>query len=337
MEPDQLICARVLSRDVDTVPDTQFFTARIKRAAAIRDQFFPGPFYRLVYGDSDGLSGLVVDRFGDYLVVQANTSGIERYRGEILTALDNLFNPLGVLWRADSRQRQAQGTASGPETVLGSVPERVELIENGVPFLAPLGGGQKTGWFYDHRDNRAAMCHHAGDRQVLDVFSYVGGWGIQAGAAGAAGVLCVDSSEEALAGVLENARHNDLEERVSCAHGPAEQVMAELAQQNRLFDLIIVDPPALIQRRRDHVQGSKAYRRINGLALALLAPGGILISASCSMHLSTEELCVAVNEAALRAGRALRLVGRGTQGADHPVHPAIPETAYLKSLTFIAD
>lgn len=337
MEPDQLICARLLARDKNLVPDTSFYAKRITRAMELRERCYPEPFYRLIYGDSDGLSGFVVDRFGDYYVVQANSPGVERYRSDFLTALEQVLDPVGVVWRADSRQRREQGQSVQPEVVLGTVPDRVELVENGVPLLAPLSGGQKTGWFYDHRENRAAILGFVRDARVLDVYSYLGAWGIQAAVHGAASVECVDSSEAALAGVLENARHNDVADRVTVARGPAERVMDALKQQGRSYDVVVLDPPALIQRRRDHAQGCKAYRRINSAALKLLAPGGILVSASCSMHLSSEELCARVNEAAVRAGRSLRLIARGTQGADHPVHPAIPETAYLKALTFVAD
>jgi 23S rRNA (cytosine1962-C5)-methyltransferase len=333
MEPHNLICARVYApgRDcalAEVLPDA------LAEALALRELAFEQPFYRLVYGDSDNLPGLVVDRFGDYLVLQLNTAGIERYEALLVESLVRLLAPAGILLRADSRARREQGLEERVAVVHGEVPEGLALVENGVRFLAPAHAGQKTGWFYDHRMARARLAAYARGRSVLDVYSYIGGWGVQAAAFGAAEVTCLDSSATALAGVMANARLNGLDATVSTLRGNAAEAMAQLAADGRQFELVILDPPAFIQRRKDLAKGIKAYRRINELGLKLLAPGGVLVSASCSMHLGRADLVDAVQSAAVRSGCRLSLIEQGAQGPDHPIHPAIPETEYLKALFF---
>ncbi len=332
MEPNSLICARVVNRAADSRLDVAYLTARITAAAALRERYYPGACYRLLYGDSDGVSGVVVDRFGDYLVLQLNTAGAERYQSELVQALKASLSPAGILLRADSRARQEQGLASHVEALHGEVPECLPLQENGVAFLAPVHRGQKTGWFYDHRENRARFSQQCAQRRVLDVYSYIGGWGVQAAVAGAREVHCIDNSAVALEMVAENAAHNGVADKVSVHAGRADQLMRELAEAGERFDAVVLDPPAFIQRKRDLGKGRKAYRRINELALELLSPGGLLVSASCSMHLPEADLVTALSQAAVRAERELVISYQGSQGADHPVHPAIPETRYLKAL-----
>jgi 23S rRNA (cytosine1962-C5)-methyltransferase len=234
--------------------------------------------------------------------------------------------------RGDSRSRREQGLSEDSEVVYGEVPEKVVLEENGVQFLAPVYAGQKTGWFYDHRMARARLAPWVQDKSVLDVYSYIGGWGIQAAAFGAAGVCCLDSSAQALEGVQANARLNGLEERVTVRRGSAPETMAAMRSEGCQFDVVILDPPAFIQRKKDLKKGIAAYRRINELGLQLLRPGGLLVSGSCSMHLSRADLMLAMQQAAVRAGCQLRVVEQGAQGPDHPIHPAIPETEYLKAI-----
>jgi 23S rRNA (cytosine1962-C5)-methyltransferase len=234
--------------------------------------------------------------------------------------------------RGDSRSRREQGLSEDSEVVYGEVPEHVALEENGVQFLAPVYAGQKTGWFYDHRMARALLAPWVQDKSVLDVYSYIGGWGIQAAAFGAADVCCLDSSAQALEGVQANARLNGLEERVTVRRGSAPETMAAMRSEGCQFDVVILDPPAFIQRKKDLKKGIAAYRRINELGLQLLRPGGLLVSGSCSMHLSRADLMLAMQQAAVRAGCQLRVVEQGAQGPDHPIHPAIPETEYLKAI-----
>jgi len=332
LDPNALICGRLYAPLEDRPFDGDLLRERIAAASALRERLFDSPHYRLVYGDSDQLPGMVIDRFDDVLVLQLNNPGLERYTDDIAAALVDTVQPAGLLCRADSRARREQNAASAPEVLHGAVPDRVPFIENGVRFEAPVYTGQKTGWFYDHRVSRARLKAYVKGARVLDVYSYIGGWGVQAAVFGAAEVTCVDSSAAALEGVEINAALNGVDSRIDTLRGAAADAMAQLASESRQFDVVILDPPAFVQRRKDLKKGITAYRRINELALKLLAPGGLLVSASCSMHLSRADLMIAVQQGATRAGCHVRILEQGGQGPDHPVHPAIPETEYLKTL-----
>jgi 23S rRNA (cytosine1962-C5)-methyltransferase len=332
MEPQALICGRVYAPGVEQVLDQAFFSARLLAALNIRQDAFDQPYYRLVYGDSDYLPGMVIDRFGDYLVVQLNNAGLERYRDALIAALCDLLSPAGILLRADSRSRREQGLEDDALVVHGEVPDEVLIEENGVRFKVPVYAGQKTGWFYDHRMSRARLMSWVKDKSVLDVYSYIGGWGIQAAAAGASDVCCVDSSSKALDWLDANAELNDVASRVSLVQGSATEAMQSMDVQGKRFDVIVLDPPAFIQRRKDIKKGIAAYRKINQLALRLLNSGGLLVSASCSMHLPRPDLIQAMQQAAVRAECSLQILEQGGQGPDHPIHPAIPETEYLKTV-----
>ncbi|MEZ5570514.1 MAG: class I SAM-dependent rRNA methyltransferase [Halioglobus sp.] len=332
MEPHSLICARLYAPGEQRAMDQQWFTERLETALSLRQAAFDKPYYRLIYGDSDTLPGLIVDRFGDVLVMQLNCGGLERYREPLLAALLATLNPTGVLVRADSRSRREQGLPSESEVVFGEVAQEVPLEENGVHFLAPVCDGQKTGWFYDHRMSRARLAAWVSGKRVLDVYSYVGGWGVQAAAFGAEQVCCLDSSAQALEGVISNARLNAVNERVSTRRGSAPELMEAMYTQGERFDVLVLDPPAFVQRKKDLKKGIAAYRRINELGLQLLHPGGLLVSASCSMHLSRADLISCMQQAAVRSFCQIRVVEQGAQGPDHPIHPAIPETEYLKAV-----
>lgn len=332
MEPQSLICARIYAPGEQRALDTTLITQRLKVALAGRELAFDRPFYRLVYGDSDLLPGIVIDRFDACFVVQLNNAGVEQYRQVLLDVLVELLEPEGVLLRGDSRNRRESGLAADAEVVFGDVPEQVPLEENGVRFLAPVHAGQKTGWFYDHRMARARLAPWVKEKSVLDVYSYIGGWGIQAAAFGARDVTCLDSSAVALEGVSANAELNGFSSKVSVSQGSAPETMARMQAEGLSFDVVILDPPAFIQRRKDTKKGFAAYRRINELGLRLLKPGGILVSGSCSMHLARADLFAAMQQAAVRAGCRLQVVEQGAQGPDHPIHPAIPETEYLKAI-----
>jgi 23S rRNA (cytosine1962-C5)-methyltransferase len=332
MEPNALICARVYAPGAQRPMDVPWFCEQLDSALALRQAVFEDPFYRLVYGDSDGLPGLVIDRFDEFLVLQLNNSGLERYREPLLEALVVTLMPKGILLRADSRSRRDQGLSTDSSVIYGEVPQQVPLQENGAQFLAPVHDGQKTGWFYDHRMSRARLAPWVKGKNVLDVYSYIGGWGVQAAVFGATAVCCLDSSEQALEGVAENARLNAVEDRVTTRRGSAPELMGALHGEGARFDVIILDPPAFIQRKKDLKKGIAAYRRINELALQLLQPGGLLVSASCSMHLSRADLIATLQKAAVRADCQIRVVEQGGQGPDHPIHPAIPETEYLKAV-----
>ena len=329
VNPRSLIAARLVSRQRHRALDRDLLRRRLRRALALRELLFDRPFYRLAYGEGDALPGLVVDRFGDVLVVQASTAGMERVLDEVVDVLRELVSPTGILLRNDTSSRALEGLESYVRTAHGEVPDALPVEENGVRFQAPAAG-QKTGWFYDHRMNRGRLAAYARGRRVLDLFSYVGGWGIQAAAAGAEGVLCVDASAPALEWVERNAALNQVGDRVAVQRADAFDALARLAAEGERFGVVVLDPPAFIKRRKDARAGEEAYRRANEMAIELLEPDGILVSASCSYHLPREGLLGAMLRASRRHGRELQVVEEGHQGPDHPVHPAIPETAYLK-------
>lgn len=332
VNPRSLIAARLVSRQRHRKLDGDLLRRRIARALALRDTLFDRPFYRLVYGEGDGLPGLIVDRFGSVLVAQVTTAGMERVIGDVLEALQETVQPTGILLRNDTSGRALEGLESYVQPH-GDVPDVLEVEENGVRFHAPVTG-QKTGWFYDHRMSRARMAAYVRGRRVLDVFSYVGGWGVQAAAAGAQQVTCVDASAPALEFAARSAELNGVGDRVLTRRADAFDALMRLGADGERFGVVVLDPPAFIKRKKDAKAGEEAYRRANQLAMELLEPDGILVSASCSYHMPREGLQDAMLRASRRLGRELQVLEEGHQGPDHPVHPAIPETAYLKS--FIA-
>jgi 23S rRNA (cytosine1962-C5)-methyltransferase len=331
VNPHALICARILGRDARYPPGKSLLVHRLQVALALRERLYPRPFYRLVHGESDGLPGLVLDRYGDVVVGQAGTAGMEALKAEIVAAVEKVIAPRAMVWKNDSGARELEGLPSCVEAALGDVPEHVEVEENGVRFRVPMGAGQKTGWFYDQAANRAAFLKYVAGKRVLDVFSYLGAWGLSAGCAGATEVVCVDSSAPALELLQASADANGL--TVATRRGDAFDVLAALREAGERFDVVVVDPPAFIKRRRDIPKGQAAYRKLNQLAMQLLPRDGILVSCSCSHHLAQDELIGAIQQAARHLGRFVQVIEVGGHAPDHPIHPAIPETRYLKALT----
>ena len=331
VNPDTLICARLLSRDPRMKINEKYFLHRFEVALVLRQKLFDKPFYRLVHGESDGLPGLVVDRFGDVLSVQTNTIGMELLQPVIIASLEKILSPRAIVLKNTSSLRQLEGLEDYTKLVSGTLAGPVEIEENGVKFRVDVMGGQKTGWFFDHRSNRVMASQLAKGQAVLDLFSYTGGWGIQAAAAGATEVDCVDGSESAIGLARENAKLNGVSDVVSYEHSDVFDFLKLAREERRKYGLIILDPPALIKRKKDVKAGIEAYRRLNQGALQLLAPGGILMSASCSHHLHREVLHDILRAAARHGDRHMAFIAQGGQGPDHPIHPAIPETDYLKA------
>ena len=331
INPNSLICARLISRDAEFLLNKSLLVHRLKIALSLRERLFDKPFYRLVYGDSDSLPGLVVDRFDGYLVVQISTAGMERVRDDIVDALNQVLKPKGILFKNNGNSRKLEALPEYIEVVSGVVPEIVELEENGVSFQAPVKDGQKTGWFYDHRLNRERLRHYVKNKRVLDVFSYVGGWGIQAAAFGADHVTCLDASAFALDQVHANAELNDVQHKVETIEGDAFAALKALRDEKDKFDVVIVDPPAFIKKRKDVKAGEQAYRRINELAMRLLERDGYLVAGSCSMHLQKENMVDLLRGASRHIDRNMQIIEQGHQGPDHPIHPSIPETEYIKA------
>jgi len=329
VNPHSLISARLLGRDPEFVPGKSLIVHRLQVAQSLRRSLYERPFHRLAYGESDGLPGLVLDRFGDIVVGQIATAGMEKLKGEIVDAVKKVLAPTALLWKNDSGARELEGLPSYVETAFGEVPEHVTVEEGGLGFQVPVGSGQKTGWFFDQSANRLALRKYVGGARVLDVFSYLGAWGLGALRAGATEVTCVDSSATALETLQATARANAL--KPATIRGDAFDVMESLHAERRRFDVVVIDPPAFIKRRKDIPKGEAAYKRLNQLAMQLLERDGILVSCSCSYHLEPESLVAAIQRAARHVGRFAQIVEVGGQAPDHPIHPAIPETRYLKA------
>lgn len=328
VNPGALICARMLTSDVKAAIDLEWWTARLRRAAALREKFYPTPHYRAVYGESDGAPGLVVDRYDDVLAVQLNTAGVVRMREQIVGALSAAFEPRGILLRSAGSVRQFEGIDEFDE-VIGDVPEIVDVQEGESSFRVPLRAGQKTGYFFDQRDNRSRLKRYVRDARVLDVYSYIGSWGVRASRFGAQQVTCIDSSDLALRFATENARLNEV--AIETRRDDALESLADFAEQARRFDVVVVDPPALVKRRKDIAAGERMYERLNLLALRTVEPGGILVSCSCSHHVDAQALGRILLSAAKKAERRVQVLEKHAHPPDHPVHPAMPETEYLKA------
>jgi 23S rRNA (cytosine1962-C5)-methyltransferase len=328
VNPKSLIAARVL--ETWKIPDTAWLAARIRAAMALRDRLYPKPYYRLVYGESDGLPGLVVDRYGSSCVVQIGTAGMELLKPQIEEALNQVLRCDALLFKNDSAAREMEGLPNYVESAKGAFDKPALVIEDDLEFQAPLAEGQKTGWFFDQAANRRALSKYVrpGSR-VLDVFSYVGAWGVRAARLGASEVTCVDSSAAALELAAANAQRNRV--KLLTRKGDAFDVLEGFAQQGARFDVVIVDPPAFAKRKKDLPKALAAYKRLNQLAMQVTAAEGTLVSCSCSYHVSAEELQDAIAKAARGADKHLQILEMGGQAPDHPVHPAIPETRYLKA------
>lgn len=331
VNPHSLIAARLFNREEHPL-DRSLIVHRMKIALGLRERMFSTPHYRLVHGEADGLPGLVVDRYGDIIVAQITTAGMDAVRDEVVEALVKTLKPSGVLLRNDTSSRDLEGLSKGVELAYGEVPEQVELIENGARFMVRPWDGQKTGWFYDQADNRARLPRYVKGARVLDLFSYMGGWGVQALRHGATEAVCVDASALALEQTRINAELNGVGEGLRTIEGDVFDVLKGLREERERFDVVICDPPAFMKRRKDVQAGLEAYRRVNQMAMQVMSRDGILISCSCSHHLQRDKLPELMWAAARHVDRGMQILEFGHQSADHPVHPAIPETDYLKAV-----
>jgi 23S rRNA (cytosine1962-C5)-methyltransferase len=332
-----LVSARLLSRDATQKIDGTFLVRTLRRALALRERLFAEPFYRLIHAEADGLPGLVIDRFGKALVCQFNTAGMALLEADVLAALDQVLAPEIVVLRNDSSARLAEGLSSEVRIAKGVVDGPVELIENGARFTADLLGGQKTGWFFDQRANRRFMSSLARDLRVLDLYTFAGGFAVQAALAGAREVVGIDRSEPALALAKVAATRSGIAERCTFRRGEAFAEMERLAQEDERFDVVIADPPAFIKTKKDVGAGLRGYRKLAHLAGALVAKGGFLFLASCSHNAEPAAFAEAIRRGIADTGRNARILRTSGADADHPVHPALPESAYLKAQTFLLD
>jgi len=332
--PRSLIAVRLLADACDTAIDRDFFSLAIGRALKLRDALYDKPFYRLVHAEGDGLPGLVIDRFDDTLTVQLGTAGMERQIGAIAAALDDVLAPKTIVLRNDAPSRALEGLELYVKTLKGEG-RRIAVEENAARYIADLTEGQKTGWYYDQRDNRAFIAALAKGKTVLDAYSYTGGFGILAAKAGAKEVVCLDSSAPALALAEESARANAV--TIKAVKADVFEELERLKAAGERFDIVLADPPPFVKSKKDLEPGAKAYRKLARLAADVAAPGGLLMVASCSHNISPERFAQECAQGLLRAGRRAAMIHQAGAGPDHPVHPMLPESAYLKAIAYALD
>lgn len=335
--PHTLLAARLLDRDAVRPIGRRFLLRRLERALKLREQLYRAPYYRLVHAEADGLPGLVIDRFGQVLVVQANAAGMDRLEPVIVDALGALLTPEAIVLRNDSPARALEGLGSEVRTALGTVAGPVPVEENGVTFTADVLGGQKTGWFFDQRANRGFVASLSRGARVIDLYCYSGGFAVAAACGGAASVTGIDRSEGALALAAEAAARNGVGDICDFRRAEVFAEAAALAAAGERFDVVIADPPAFARSRRDVPAALRGYRKLARLAAGLAAPGGTVFLASCSHNVPTADFAEAARRGLADAGRTGRVLREAGAGPDHPVHMALPESAYLKSLSLALD
>ncbi len=335
--PHPLIAARLLTPDTNARIDAGFLRRRFERALAVRQSLYGAPFYRLVHDEADGLPGLIVDRFGDVIVVQMNTAGMDGLAAPLIEALNDTVAPKIVVLRNDAAARELEGLESYVRIVKGELDGPVSLLENGCTFVCDPLGGQKTGWFYDQRENRAFVAALAKNRRVADFYTYAGGFAVTAATQGAADVLAVDRSGASLEFAAMAAERNGVGDRCRFIKNEAFRAMHRFLKDGESFDVVIADPPAFVKSRKDLAAGLRGYRKMTASAARLVRPGGVLLVASCSYHVDAMAFADQVRRGirdAKRTGRILRVAGASP---DHPAHVFLPETAYLKAIVLQLD
>lgn len=337
VNPGSKIAARMLDRDPQARIDQGWFEARLARAQALRAALYDAPFYRLVHAEADGLPGLIIDRFGEAAVIQPNAAWTEAHLEPLIAALAAVTGVSTVIKNASGRSRALEGLDEGITVLRGRIDAPVEVPMNGAIYMADLTGGQKTGLFYDQRDNQAFAARLAPAGRVLDVFSHVGGFALAALAGGAASALAVDASSPALALAEAGAKAGGVADRFATRKGDAFEVMAALAAEGARFEAVVCDPPAFAPSRQALDAGLRAYERVARLAAPLVAPGGWLTLCSCSHAADLSSFRTACTRGIGRGGRAGQLIRTGFAGPDHPQLPQLAESGYLKALTFRLD
>ncbi len=331
------IAARWLDPDPEAAIDADWFHARLSDAAQLRAGLYDAPYYRLAHAEADGLPGLVVDRYGPAVVAQPNAAWLETRRTALLAAVDRAFAPEIIVWNGSSRARALEGLPEEIRVLKGALQGPIETPMNGARYLADLAGGQKTGLFYDQRETHRFVARLAKDASVLDLFSHVGGFALAALAAGARRALAVDASAPALALAREGAERMGAGDRLDIRRGDAFETVRALLAEDRRFDIVVCDPPAFAPHRDAREAGLRAYAKTARLGVAATAPGGVFVLCSCSHAVTVDELAAAAAAATRRAGRSARLLRQGGAGPDHPAHPHLPESRYLKTLVYRLD
>ena len=332
--PASRIFARVLDRDPEAEIGPAWLRARVATALAHRERLYEAPFYRLVHAEADGLPGVVIDRFGDVAVIQPNAAWADRLAGDLAAAVAEVTGVSTVVKNASGRARALEGLDDASAVLIGTEPGRVAVPMNGATYLADILGGQKTGLYYDQRPNHAFAAGLARGARVLDVFSHVGGFSLAALAGGAESALAVDGSALALALAEEGAALSGVADRFATRAGDAFAVLEALAEEGARFDVVICDPPAFAPAKPALEAGLRAYERVARAAAGLVAPGGYLVLCSCSHAADLSKFRTACNRGIGRAGRSAQLIHTGFAGPDHPQHPQLAESGYLKALFY---
>ena len=327
--PKSQISLRMMTLKDEPV-DRALIFRRVHEAIEYRRTFADLRSCRLIFAESDRLPALIVDAFGDVLVVQCLALGMERFKQDVIDALVEELHPQGIWERNDVPVRRLEGLEQTTGLLYGTVPDRVEMVENGVRFLVDVKEGQKTGFFLDQKENRAAIAPFVKDKTVLDCFTHTGSFALHAGHYGAKEVTGVDISAYACEFATENARLNHLEDRVHFVEANAFDLLSEQSRNGTTYDVVILDPPAFTKTRSAVEAATRGYKEINLRAMKMVKPGGYLITCSCSQHISPEAFMNIVKEASHDAHVQLRQIEYRTQGRDHPILPASPETQYLK-------
>lgn len=334
--PQSLIAFRLLTRSEEQ-PDREFFRKKIMEAYRLREKLYPDTetnAWRLVHGESDGLPGLVIDRFDRAIVLQSFSAGMDRHLPLITEVLRELFDPRAIVIRNEAQLRELEGLPLYKEMVVGKPEEAQQVIvDGGISYRVNILEGQKTGFFLDQRENRRIVRKYSAGADVLDVYTNDGGFALNAMYAGARSTTMVDISQEALQRAEQNARMNDLDNFTIVA-SDAFEALARLKQEQRSYDLVILDPPSFTKSRKTVPTALKAYSKLNRMGLQLVRDEGFLATASCSHHVSEEDFLAAVHFGAMQAGKHLRLICRNAQPPDHPVLLSMPETGYLKFACF---
>ncbi|MBZ4219692.1 MAG: class I SAM-dependent rRNA methyltransferase [Chlorobium sp.] len=334
--PHSLISVRLLTRN-DEEPNKEFFLKKFREALALREKIYTTAetnAYRLVHGESDGLPGLIVDRFNKAIVLQAFSAGMDIHLPLICDVLQELLNPTVIIVRNESPLRELEGLTLYKDIVRGEHSETIQTIfDSGISYEVNLFEGQKTGFFLDQRENRRIIRKFSEGADVLDVFTNDGGFALNALYGGARSAILIDASKEALQRAERNAQLNKFSE-YSLVAADAFDTLDQMVESKEAFDLVVLDPPSFTKSRKNLPGALKAYKRLNKLGLQLIRNGGFLATASCSHHVSEEDFLQSVHQAALSAGCQLRLIYKNSQPFDHPVLLAMPETSYLKFACF---
>ncbi|MCR9071946.1 MAG: class I SAM-dependent rRNA methyltransferase [Alphaproteobacteria bacterium] len=337
LNPHSLIALRMLDRAAEGTIDAAWVAGRLSQALAWRQRLFDTPYYRVAHAEADGLPGLIVDRYGDVVVIQANSAGMDRMLPMVVEAVRDVLAPAAVVLRNDSPVRKLEGLGEEVRLLEGTVPDPALVSEGGALFPLDPMGGQKTGWFYDHRDNRAFIARLAPGMRVLDLYAHTGGFGVQAAVAGAAEVDLIDRAGPALAQAAKAAELSGVAERVSTRKADAFAALEHLVKTGAQYDIVVCDPPAFARSKKDIGPAAKAYRKMARMTAQITAPNGVLLLASCSHHMDPVSFAQQNARGLGDAGREGRLLRSAGAGPDHPVHAHLPESAYLKAMVFALD